>query len=59
MVTLGFSRDTTTASCGQQSTSQPHSGGGGSRGGQGQPQLSFGGMGAQKSLLSFVGQQQG
>ncbi len=44
-VTFGFSRDTTTTSHGQQSTSQPRSGGGGSRGGQGQPQLGSGGMG--------------
>jgi hypothetical protein len=34
VVTSGFSRDTTTISRGQQSTSQTHSGGGGSRGGQ-------------------------
>jgi hypothetical protein len=33
VVTFGFSRDTTTTSRGQQSTSQPRSGGGGSRGG--------------------------
>jgi hypothetical protein len=35
VVTSGFNRDTIITSCGQQSTSQPHSGGGGSRGGQG------------------------
>jgi hypothetical protein len=35
VVTSGFSRDITTTSHGQQSTSQPRSGGGGSRGGQG------------------------
>jgi hypothetical protein len=34
VVTSGFSRDTTITSHGQQSTSQPHNGGGGSRGGQ-------------------------
>ncbi len=33
VVTSGFSRDTTTTFRGQQSTSQPHSGGGGSCGG--------------------------
>jgi hypothetical protein len=33
VVTSGFSKDTDTTSHGQQSTSQPHSGGGGSRGG--------------------------
>jgi uncharacterized membrane protein YgcG len=37
VVTSGFSRDTIITSRGQQSTSQPRSGGGGSRGGQGQP----------------------
>jgi hypothetical protein len=37
VVTFGFSRDTTTTSHGQQSTSQPRSGGGGSRGGQVRP----------------------
>ncbi len=57
VVTSGFSRDTTTTSHGQQSTSQPCSGGGGSRGGQGQPQSSSGRTSAQRSLLSFVGQQ--
>ncbi len=35
VVTSGFSRDTTTTSRGHQSTSQPRSGGGGSRGGHG------------------------
>jgi hypothetical protein len=34
VVTSGFNRDITTTSHGQQSTSQPCSGGGGSRGGQ-------------------------
>jgi hypothetical protein len=34
VVTSRFSRDTTTTSRGQQSTSQPRSGGGGSHGGQ-------------------------
>jgi hypothetical protein len=33
VVTSRFSKDTTTISCGQQSTSQPCGGGGGSRGG--------------------------
>jgi hypothetical protein len=37
VVTSGFSRDTTTTSHGQQSTSQPRSGSGGSHGGQVQP----------------------
>ncbi len=46
VVTSGFSRDITTTSRGQQSTSQPHIGGGGSRGGQVRPQLSSGGTGA-------------
>ncbi len=46
VVTSVFSRDTTTTSCGQQSASQPRSGGGGSRGSQVQPQSSFGRMGA-------------
>jgi hypothetical protein len=35
VVTSGFSRDTTITSRGHQSTSQPRSGGGGSRGGHG------------------------
>ncbi len=34
VVTFGFNRDITIISHGQQSTSQPHSGGGGSCGGQ-------------------------
>ncbi len=46
VVTSGFSRDTTTISCGQQSTSQPHSGGGGSCGGQVRPQSGSRGTGA-------------
>ncbi len=37
VVTSGFNKDTTVISRGQQSTSQPHSGGGGSCGGQVQP----------------------
>jgi hypothetical protein len=37
VVTSGFSRDTTIISCGQQSSSQPRNGNGGSRGGQGRP----------------------
>ncbi len=59
LVTSRFNRDTTTISRGQQSTSQPHSGGGGSCGSQVQPQSSYGGTGAQRPLLSFAGQQQG
>ncbi len=59
MVTSGFSRHITTTFRGQRSTSQPRSGGGGSRGGQGRPQLSFGRMGAHRPLLSFLGKQQG
>jgi uncharacterized membrane protein YgcG len=46
VVTFGFSKDTTTTFRGQQSTSQPRSGGGGSRGGYGRPQSSSGGTGA-------------
>ncbi len=46
VVTSGSSGDTFTTSRGQQSTSQPHSGGGGSHGGQGRPQLGSEGMGA-------------
>jgi hypothetical protein len=34
VVTFGFNRDTTITFHGHQSTSQPHSGGGGSRGSQ-------------------------
>jgi hypothetical protein len=37
VVTSGFNKDTTTTFRGQQSTSQPRSGGGGSRGGQRRP----------------------
>ncbi len=37
VVTSGFNRDIVTTSCGQQSTSQRHTGGGGSRGGQVRP----------------------
>ncbi len=59
VVTSRFSRDTTTISHGQQSTSQPRSGGGGSCGGQVRPQSSFRGTCAQRPLPSFVGQQQG
>ncbi len=55
VVTFRFSRDTTITSRGQQPTSQPRNGGGGSRGSQGRPQLGFGGTGAQRLLLSFVG----
>jgi len=59
VVTFGFSKDTTITFRGQQSTSQPCSGDGGNHGGQVQPQSSFEGMGAHRSLSSFVGQQQG
>ncbi len=37
VVTSGFNRDIVTTSCGQHSTSQPRTGGGGSRGGQVRP----------------------
>jgi hypothetical protein len=57
VVTYRFSKDTTTTSYGQQSTSQPHTGGGGSHGGQGRPQLGSGGTSAQRPLPSFAGQQ--
>jgi len=59
VVTSGFNRDIVTTSCGQQSTSQPRIGGGGSRGGQVRPQSGFGRMGAQRPLPSFTSQQQG
>ncbi len=59
VVTFGFNRDIVTTFRGQQSTSQPRTGGGGSRGGQVQLQSGFGGMGAQRSLPSFASQQQG
>ncbi|CAK9271192.1 unnamed protein product [Sphagnum jensenii] len=59
VVTSGFNRDIVTTSHGQQSTSQPRIGGGGSRGGQVRPQLGFGGTGAQRPLPSFASQQQG
>ncbi len=60
LVTSRFSRDTAITSHGQQSTSQPRSGGGGSHGvGQGQPRLGSGGTSAQKPLLSFVVEHQG
>ncbi|CAM6073505.1 unnamed protein product [Sphagnum tenellum] len=59
VVTSRFNRDIVTTSRGQQSTSQPHTGGGGSRGGQVRPQLGFGGTGAQRPLPSFASQQQG
>ncbi len=59
VVTSGFNRDIITTSRGQQSTSQPRTGGGGSHGGQVRPQLSSGGMGAQRPLPSFASQQQG
>ncbi len=56
VVTSGFNRDIFTTSRGQQSTSQPRTSGGGSRGGQVRPQLGSGGMGAQRPLLSFASQ---
>ncbi len=59
VVTSGFSRDIATTSRGQQSTSQPRSGAGGSRGGQGRPQSGSEGTTAQRPLPSFVGQQHG
>ncbi len=59
VVISGFNRDTITTSHGQQSTSQPRNGGGGSRGGQGRPQLVSRRTSAQRLLPSFVGQQQG
>jgi hypothetical protein len=46
VVTSGFNRDTTIISRGQQSTSQPRNGGGGSHGGQIRPQSGSGGIGA-------------
>jgi hypothetical protein len=46
VMTSGFSKDTTTISRGQQSTSQPRSGGGGSRGSQVRPQSSSRRIGA-------------
>jgi len=57
VVTSRFNRDIITTSHGQQSTSQPHTCGGGSRGGQVQPQSGSGGMGAQRPLPSFASQQ--
>ncbi|KAH8975228.1 hypothetical protein BDL97_01G144200 [Sphagnum fallax] len=59
VVTSGFNRDIVTTYRGQQSTSQLHTGGGGSRGGQVRPQLGSGRTGAQRPLLSFTNQQQG
>ncbi len=59
VVTSRFNRDTTITFRGQQSTSQPCSGGGGNCGGQGRPQLGSERTGAQRPLPSFVGQQQG
>ncbi len=56
VVTSGFNRDIVTTSRGQQSTSQPRSGGGG---GRVQPQSGSGGMGAQRPLPSFTSQQRG
>ncbi len=57
VVTFGFNRDIVTISRGQQSTSQPYTGGGGSRGGQVRPQSGSGGTGAQRLLPSFANQQ--
>ncbi|CAM6014680.1 unnamed protein product [Sphagnum balticum] len=59
VVTSGFNRDIVITFRGQQSTSQPRTGGGGSRGGQVQFQLGFGRTGAQRPLPSFASQQQG
>jgi hypothetical protein len=59
VVTSRFNRYIVTISRGQQSTSQPHTGGGGSGGGQVQPQSGSRGMSAQRPLPSFVSQQQG
>ncbi len=59
VVTFGFNRDIITTSHGQQSTSQPRTGGGGSHGGHVRFQLGSGGTGAQKPLPSFASQQQG
>jgi len=56
VVTSRFNRDIVTTSRGQQSTSQPRTSGGGSRGGQVRPQSSSGGTGAQRLLPSFVSQ---
>jgi len=56
VVTSRFNKDITTISRGQQFTSQPRSGDGGSRASLGQPHLSSGGTGAQRSLVSLVGQ---
>ncbi len=55
VMTSRFSKDTTTTSRGQQSTSQLHSGGGGSYGGQGRPKSGSGGTCTQRLLPSFVG----
>ncbi|KAH8952462.1 hypothetical protein BDL97_09G086500 [Sphagnum fallax] len=59
VVTFGFNRDIITTSHGQQSTSQPRTGGGGSHGGHVRFQLGSGGTGAQRPLPSFASQQQG
>ncbi len=59
VVTSGFNRDIVTTSRGQQSTSQPRTGGGGSRGGQVRLQSGSGGTSAQRLLPSFASQQQG
>jgi len=59
VVTFRFSKDTATTSRGQQSISQPRSGGGGSRGGQIRPLLGSERTGAQRPLPSFAVQQQG
>jgi len=56
VVTSGFNRDIVIISRGQQSISQPHIYGGGSRGGQVRPQSGFGGTGAQRPLPSFASQ---
>jgi len=54
VVTFGFSKDTTITFHGQQSTSQPCSGGGGNHGGQVQPQSSSEGMGAHDRYLHLL-----
>ncbi len=59
VVTSRFNRDIVITSCGQQSTSQPRTGGGQSRGGQVRPQLGSGRTGAQRLLPLFASQQQG
>jgi len=59
VMTYGFNRDIVTTFCGQQSTSQPRTSGGGSCGSQVGPQLGSRGTGAQRPLPSFASQRQG